>query len=394
MDRSTTKPPRRNSLRGGRLWLARGVLVMFSLSLCAVTLEIGLRLTGSKPQTATVLGTYYRHDPVLGWRGKPNVACRFATTNFDVVIEHGSDGFRRTQDDPKPGGTEQPSATVWVLGDSFTWGWGVAQGATYVDRLNQQRPGVRFRNLGQSGYSAVQEYLLLKEMLEKGDRPDAVAVMFCINDVFENVLNDRTRPSAERANDAVNIVNVPVPAPVSFNIGAWLQNHSLAYNHVYFYFMRCRQALRTTTPHPQLPTDIAGTTQWRPTGDYGPFLDDYWTLDRLIVLKEMYARMAALCRERSIPFTVIGAPQHYDALAQICHELDVPLIEVSERFTHHEMGPRGDQPWRFPTDTHCTELGNRLFAEAILPQVEQIVSASDNAGARTAQKSYPSSTRR
>lgn len=394
MDRSTTKSPRQTSLRGSRLWLARVVLAVFSTVLCGVTLEIGLRLTGNKPQTATVLGTYYRHDPVLGWRGKPDVACRFATTNFDVVIQHGSDGFRRAKDDTQPSSNEQLPATVWVLGDSFTWGWGVAQGETYVDRLNQQSRDVRFRNLGQSGYSAVQEYLLLKEMLEKGDRPDAVAVMFCINDVFENVLNDRSRPCAVRADGAVNIVNVPVPAPVSFNIAAWLQNHSLAYNHVYFYFMRCRQALRATTPHPKLPTDIAGSTQWRPTGDYEPFLDDYWTLDRLIVLKEMYAKMAALCHERNIPFTIIGAPQHYDALSQICHELDAPLIDVSERFTRHETGPNGDQPWRFPTDTHCTELGNRLFAEAIQPQVEQIVSASRNDGTRTAQKSSTSGTHR
>ena len=97
MDRSTTKKPRPSSLRGSRLWIARGVLVMLSLGLSAAMLEIGLRLSGTKPQTATVLGTYYRHDPLLGWRGKPDVSCRFGTTNFDMVIEQGSDGFRREQ---------------------------------------------------------------------------------------------------------------------------------------------------------------------------------------------------------------------------------------------------------------------------------------------------------
>ncbi|MFN0019143.1 MAG: SGNH/GDSL hydrolase family protein [Pirellulaceae bacterium] len=394
MDRSTVKKTRSSSLRGSRLWLARGLLVMISLGLCAATLEIGLRITGSKPQTATVLGTYYQHDPVLGWRGKPDVACRFATTNFDVVIEHGSDGFRRGVEGTQSKIGEQEPATVWVLGDSFTWGWGVAQGETYVDRLNHNSLGVRYRNLGQSGYSAVQEYLLLKELLENGERPEAVAVMFCVNDMFENVLRERERPYALLEDGKVNIANIPVPTPADFNAAAWLQNHSLAWNHVYFYFQRFRQAMRKTPTHPPLPTEIAGKTQWRPTGDYQPFLDDYWTQDRLVVLKEMYSKMSNLCRERSIPFAVIGAPQHYGALAQVCHELDVPFIDVSEPFTRHEAGPHRDQPWRFPTDSHCTELGNRLFAQAIQPQLDPIAASGRTGRTHTATRPSQSSTHR
>jgi len=394
MDRSTVKKTRPNSLRGSRLWLARGLLVMFSFGLCAAALEIGLRITGSKPQTATVLGTYYRHDPVLGWRGMPDVTCRFVTTNFDVVIEHGTDGFRRANEGPPSNSGEEVPATVWVLGDSFTWGWGVGQGETYVDRLNQNSAGVLYRNLGQSGYSAVQEYLLLKELLEKGECPEAVAVMFCVNDMFENVLREGDRPYALLEDGQVNVANIPVPTPADFNAAAWLQNHSLAWNHVYFYAMRCRQAMRKTPAHPPLPTEIAGKTQWRPTGDYQPFLDDYWTQERLVVLKEMYSKMSGLCRERQIPFAVIGAPQHYGALAQICHELDVPFIDVSEPFTRHEAGPDRDQPWRFPTDSHCTELGNRLFAQAIQPQLDQFTASGSTGRAHTATRPSQSSTHR
>jgi hypothetical protein len=394
MDRSTVKKTLPTSLRGSRLWLARGLLVMFSLALSVATLEIGLRITGSKPQTATVLGTFYQHDPVLGWRGKPDVACRFATTNFDVVIEHGSDGFRRANKESQFNSGKQEPATVWVIGDSFTWGWGVAQGETYVDRLNQQSRGVCYRNFGQSGYSAVQEYLLLKELLEEGARPDAVAVMFCINDMLENVQPARDRPYAQLEGGQVNIANIPVPTPAAFNAAAWLQNHSLALNHVYFYYQRFRQAMRNTPVHPPLPTEVAGKTEWRPTGDYQPFLDGYWTQKRLVVLKEMFCKMSALCRERDIPFAVIGAPQHYGALAHICHELDVPFIDVSEPFTRHEAGPDRDQPWRFPTDSHCTELGNRLFAQAIQPQLEQIASSGSTNRARTATRPSQSSTHR
>jgi hypothetical protein len=58
------------------------MLVILSLGISAASLEVGLRITGSKPQTATVLGTYYRHDPVLGWRGKPDVTCRVCHYEF------------------------------------------------------------------------------------------------------------------------------------------------------------------------------------------------------------------------------------------------------------------------------------------------------------------------
>ncbi len=95
-----------------------GLLVTLSLAFTLGALEIGLRVSGSKPQTATMLGTFYDYDPLLKWRGKPDVVCRFATTDFDVVIEHGSDGFRR----PRPEAEVRTSAISVTAGNGFGFG--------------------------------------------------------------------------------------------------------------------------------------------------------------------------------------------------------------------------------------------------------------------------------
>lgn len=383
---SPTKLNRPSRLRGARLWVARGVLVTLSLAFSLGALEIGLRVSGCKPQTATALGTFYEYDPLLGWRGKPDIVCRFATTDFDVVVEHGSDGFRRPGPENVTSQSEPKPPTVWILGDSFTWGWGVAQGETYVDRLNQQCRGTYFRNLGHPGHSAVQEYLLLRDMLEKGERPAAVAVMFCPNDLVENMALERGRPYAVLQGGEVNVTNVPVPAPRMFNVSVWLKNHSLAVNHINYYLMRCRQKLRRMTDARSVTTNAEGAIQQRKAVESAKSLDPYWNADRAVVLQEIYRQMNDLCRERNIPFSVIGAPHHNGTLAQICYELDVPFVDVSEPFTHHESGPFREQPLIFPNDAHCTELGNRLLAEAIQPQSEKLVSGDASRATRTAGK--------
>jgi hypothetical protein len=176
-------PHPRNRI-GGKLLLLAG-----SLALTFAVLEAGLRCAGFKPQTATVLSTYFQWDAQAGWRGRPNAQCRFTTTNFDVQISHGPNGFRRCgYDGPLAADASSPHRVVWCVGDSMTWGWGVDDGKTFVDCLNRQSAdGTRYRNLGHPGFSPIQEYLLLKELFDAGYSPAQVLILFCINDLKDNV---------------------------------------------------------------------------------------------------------------------------------------------------------------------------------------------------------------
>jgi len=104
-----------------------------------------------------------------------------ASSHFDVVYDIDASGFRI---DPLAGKT---GSRVAVLGDSFTFGLGVANGETFVSRLNAgSDDGRHYLNLGVPGYSTDQELLLLKKT-GNALKPDIVLlVVYLANDLFDN----------------------------------------------------------------------------------------------------------------------------------------------------------------------------------------------------------------
>ena len=62
----------------------------------------------------------------------PDLAARFYGPDFDVRIVNGPGGFRVAGARVLP---DADAECVVVLGDSFTWGWGVAQGEIFTDHL-------------------------------------------------------------------------------------------------------------------------------------------------------------------------------------------------------------------------------------------------------------------
>ncbi|MFN8644965.1 MAG: SGNH/GDSL hydrolase family protein [Candidatus Binatia bacterium] len=144
--------------------------------------EAALRLVDAVPEVANPLYSFHDSDPVLGWRGRPDARLRFRRPQFDVEIAHDGRGFRLP--DPLP--PSAPARRVLALGDSFTWGWGVPQGAVYTDRLQRALADVAVDNRGVNGFGTGQEYLLLQQELT-GHRYDVVLVQFFFNDVAENL---------------------------------------------------------------------------------------------------------------------------------------------------------------------------------------------------------------
>lgn len=75
---------------------------------------------------------------------------------------------------------------VWMLGGSTTQGLGTRENDTIAAQLNDrlERDGSAWRvlNLGQGGFCATQELLLLEELVQEGRRPDAILVYDGINE--------------------------------------------------------------------------------------------------------------------------------------------------------------------------------------------------------------------
>jgi lysophospholipase L1-like esterase len=93
-------------------------------------------------------------------------------------------GFREREfESPKPPGRFR----IMVLGDSFTFGVGLAESERYTNRLEQElrasNPGrdIEVLNFGVPGSATVRQRDLLVELADRVD-PDLIVVGFCLND--------------------------------------------------------------------------------------------------------------------------------------------------------------------------------------------------------------------
>lgn len=117
------------------------------------------RLGPFSPWVATIVGMHDL-DPEIGYVPKPGASLRHTHDSFDVVYEIGADGYRRVP------GAEPDRAEILLLGDSWTFGHGVAGEETYAARMQERLPSHAVRNLGVMGYGTPHALLTLERALE------------------------------------------------------------------------------------------------------------------------------------------------------------------------------------------------------------------------------------
>lgn len=189
-----------------------------------MSVELVLRRVDAVPEVANPLYSFHDSDPVLGWRGRPNVRLRFRRPQFDVVIAHDARGWRRPDPPPPPA----PDRRVLVLGDSFTWGWGVPQGAVYTDRLQRALPATAIDNRGVNGFGTGQQYLLLQQELA-ARRYDLVVVQFFFNDVADNLEGKSGRRPLFHLDGDQLVPPATPPRALNGPVRQWLKDHSRAF---------------------------------------------------------------------------------------------------------------------------------------------------------------------
>ena len=204
-----------------RIFLALSILVSIIITLLGA--EVLIRVTHSFFPTVGRLVLYiptHRHtgeeflyDEILGWKSIPN--SEFVTLGRPGSTN--SHGFR-SPDYPveKPEGRKR----ILVLGDSFAWGFNVANDDIFSRVAEKQLRAANLQvdiiNAAVSGWGTDQQYLfLLREGLRYG--PDIVVLaLFVGNDPLNNS-NSRQygleKPYFVIENDELKLENVPAPLP-------------------------------------------------------------------------------------------------------------------------------------------------------------------------------------
>ncbi len=152
---------------------------------------------------------FWKYDSLLGWSHQPYQTGRFTHPDFSIEVQINSHGLR----DQEYAWAHTSKQRMLVLGDSFGWGYGVAQNDRFSELLEKQYPNWEVINASVSGYGTDQEYLYFKER-GKDYRPDVVLLLFYEND-FRNNLNGEEywyyKPYFKVTATGLQLFNQPVP---------------------------------------------------------------------------------------------------------------------------------------------------------------------------------------
>ncbi len=301
-------------------------------------LEIGARLLGIGPMTARPLTILYRHDPLLGWRQRPGVAVRFRGADFDCHVTSNALGFR----DPAKTGFARlgDRRRIVFLGDSALWGYGVEREERYTD-LFEEETGIATVNLGQTGYSTVQETLLYERVGVRFAADLVVLAFTASNDLVENT-DCRKRPCLRKTPAGYTLAGVPTRNRLG-GPGRLLVGHSRFAGWLY--------------------------TRYRLfviKGRLAPNRRRFQAEDVIATWPTSLAAIARLDRDtkrRGVPFAVTaadGASFRLDKLRAACQERGIPFLDLNPALS------RCGLPCRLQ-DGHLNPKGHRLVAETIAP---------------------------
>ena len=167
--------------------------------------EIALRVYFKKNRIRPIIRTqrqykFFAFDPILGHKNAPNTeGVFFREGDFEHSVYINSLGMRASKD-YKIKVIDNNLPIIAFLGDSYTWGHGVPYDNSFVGIIDKEFENkARVLNFGVSGYSPVQYYLMIDEVLKFN--PKLVIIAFCLaNDFIDNVKSVRynyPRPYAE-----------------------------------------------------------------------------------------------------------------------------------------------------------------------------------------------------
>jgi lysophospholipase L1-like esterase len=297
-------------------------------------------------------------DRTKGWFHQPNGTGSVPLSGPDrALVRINSLGLRGKEiSRQKPEGTKR----IVVFGDSFVFGLGVDEEHIFTTHLesflNARSPDVQYEvvNMGVTGYSTDQEYILLQEL---GMRlfPDVVILVSCDNDFLANTQNfvykRYYKPFYELDEEGrLSLRNSPVPfLSRAQRVKLFLGQESNVWN-----FVRHRTSDRI-----------------------GPFLDLFQvdvprtsSIPQVDITAALIAAFAERVDTAGARFLSINTA-HRGEMTPLFHALRPKLEKLGinqlglEEFLGNARRDAPNMYWDFSEDTHWNRDAHRLAAEII-----------------------------
>jgi lysophospholipase L1-like esterase len=331
--------------------IANGALLAGGLAVALVVAEVATRLFAPQPMSSS----WFVYGPRGIMMNKASGRARDVLTAERTAYYEFNSWHQRGREEP-----ESAAARVLVLGDSFTFGVGLAQTDTYVGRLQEsldKRPGparIQLLNAAAGGWGTADQLAYLETF---GPRlnPSAVVVFVNVWDVA------RARALAIYRVDADGRGLSPAASDARRHFLKSLLQDSAAYE-----FLLDHSHLVQLIRHALIVADGRATT-----ARVADRQDRTNTISDAALFGLLMHRMAAWCAERDVQLTVLttGWP-----------EIDYPWIDSVMQAEGIFFRPLGDSvatrvradfdAYSIKDDGHPNEAAARLIADAAWPILE------------------------
>ena len=156
----------------------------------------------------------YEYHEELGWIPKKGIEKSFVGSR-KYLVKHNSNGFREKEFSEILGTRKR----ILILGDSFAYGYDSEVDNRFSNQLSDMLPNYSIVNMGVSGYSTDQEYMLLKRYFDQID-PDIVYLLYNHDDRFGNSTNyifgGYYKPYFQMEGNHLELQGVPVPMGLKY----------------------------------------------------------------------------------------------------------------------------------------------------------------------------------
>ncbi|OGW83294.1 MAG: hypothetical protein A2Z83_04610 [Omnitrophica bacterium GWA2_52_8] len=300
------------------------------------------------------------HD-VLGWYPQPDKTARLETPLIHQEIHTNAAGFRGERNYAENKNSGGPR--ILAVGDSFTFGFGVADSETFSRRLEERNPALEVLNAGVPGYGIDQVLMLYREIGRKY-HPDVVLV-----DVFPEMGWRATRAFTAggyakpffklTAQGELELQNVPVPKPYAMTQGQFpnLFQHSF-----------WQAVLKKSMLYQWIRARLLRLS--RNVYLIDPDLSDEWKISRKILSQ----LLREIRKDGAEPVLVMIPPEYWvrspeknqprRSMLRFAKREHVPVVDLTTAF--YEAGKKSSvEDYYIRDDWHWTAKGHALAAAEI-----------------------------
>jgi lysophospholipase L1-like esterase len=337
------------------------ILTFVSIFAVLIVIEAGLRIVGYgklPPEKKEV--QFFSYDPLYGWRNKPGAEGKLRMVDSVSEVKINSHGLRSDKDYPF---TRNEKFRIAIMGDSFTWGYGVDNRDRFSDVLERDlfTNRVEVINAGVPGYGTDQELLLYENEIRKY-KPDIVIVAMDLTDVYsdnyQKISHGNPKPHFER-DDKGGVRLAAVPPSIG-------QDH---YENGASHGLYITKLLKDGLTSSYLFTNV-----------YLRYLESSGKVD-LELSKRLIKRFEMEVRKDDALFLVFFIPSRGDIKRGKYNYLFQEMINFMKAnnisyFTLFENFKKAQMTTNlyFPNDVHFNVAGNRLAAKELYTKLIEMTS--------------------